>query len=130
MPAPRVDSPLLVFHHCWDICASISSIFLSVLARSSGREGMELWKKDGRAIGSWPGMTPWRRSLRSMSNSRLRTKSLRRLRSIISLSICRLYPLSGSTSATVVSLHTELELRTKRTILDNRPLSASTHSTC
>ncbi len=26
----------LPFHHCWDICASISSILRSVSARSSG----------------------------------------------------------------------------------------------
>ena len=32
-------APCLVFHHCMDICASISSIFLSVMALSSGLEG-------------------------------------------------------------------------------------------
>ena len=84
----RLLSPCLVFHHCMDICASISSIFLSVVARSSGLDGIELWKNEGRAAGSCPAITSLRRILRSMSNSRLRTKSLRRLRSIISLSIC------------------------------------------
>jgi len=88
LPLRLEGSPCLVFHHCMDICASISSIFFSVVARSSGLDGMELWKNEGRAAGSWPAMTSLRRILRSMSNSRLRTKSLRRLRSIISLSIC------------------------------------------
>ncbi len=87
-PLRLSGSPCLVFHHCMDICASISSIFLSVVARSSGLDGIELWKNEGRAAGSWPAITSLRRILRSMSNSRLRTKSLRRLRSIISLSIC------------------------------------------
>ncbi|OQB99610.1 MAG: hypothetical protein BWX79_03089 [Alphaproteobacteria bacterium ADurb.Bin100] len=32
-------SRCLVFHHCIDICASISSIFFSVCARSSGLDG-------------------------------------------------------------------------------------------
>jgi hypothetical protein len=81
-----------------DICASISSIFLSVVARSSGLDGIELWKNEGRRPGSWPESTSLRRILRSMSNSRLRTKSLRRLRSIISLSICLEYELSRSVS--------------------------------
>ena len=34
--------PCLVFHHCIDIWASISSIFFSVIARSSGLDGIEL----------------------------------------------------------------------------------------
>ncbi|WP_325342096.1 hypothetical protein [Xylophilus sp.] len=43
----------MVRHHCIDICASISSIFLSVTARSSvGREARLLWKKEGRPSAS------------------------------------------------------------------------------
>jgi hypothetical protein len=40
-----------------DICASISSIFFSVVARSSGFDGIELWKNEGRAIASCPAST-------------------------------------------------------------------------
>lgn len=117
-------SPLaLLFHHCCDICASISSIFLSVTARSSG-EAMLLWKNEGRAVGSsvrWPCSTSRWRSLRSWSNSRRRTKSLRRLRSIISLSICLLYWLSRSSWSESSSVQFVVGLRTNRTILDSRP---------
>ena len=99
-------------HHCWDIWASISSIFLSVTARSP--EDLELSRllRNCEPCAAGPGTpTPtdalpgreaccnsaWRRR-RSWSNSRLRTKSLRRLRSIISLSACLLYWLSWSAS--------------------------------
>ena len=82
------ESACLVFHHCMDICASISSIFLSVIARSSGLEGKLLWKNDGRCVPSVPAIASRLRILRNMSNSRLRTKSLRRLRSIISFKAC------------------------------------------
>src|SRR5688572_21975144 len=103
-----------------DICASISSIFFSVVARSSGFEGMELWKNEGRAPGSWPASTSLRRILRSMSNSRLRTKSLRRLRSIISLSICLEYELSRSASGSR-SPQLVLGFLTNRTTLESKP---------
>src|SRR6478609_4522670 len=120
---PPACVPCLVFHHCMDICASISSIFLRVVARSSGLEGIELWKKDGRRPGSVPASTSLRRILRSMSNSRLRTKSLRRLRSIISLSICLEYELSRSVSPSP-SAKPLPGLRTNRTTRDNKPPGA------
>ncbi len=113
----------LLFHHCWDIWASISSIFLSVTARSSG-EVMLVWKNEGRAVWSsdrWPCSASRWRSLRNWSNSRRRTKSLRRLRSIISLSICLLYWLSRSSSMESSSFQLTVGLRTKRTTLDSRP---------
>ncbi len=95
-PVLTSESGPLVFHHCMDIWASISSIFFNVSARSSGLEGKLLWKNEGRMPGP-SGLVPSRlRILRSMSNSRLRTKSLRRLRSIISFSAALLYSLSRS----------------------------------
>ncbi|MCY1379019.1 hypothetical protein D9M69_667010 [compost metagenome] len=95
-PVLTKESGPFVFHHCIDIWASISSIFFSVSARSSGLEGRLLWKKEGRMPGP-SGLVPSRlRILRNISNSRLRTKSLRRLRSIISLSAALLYSLSRS----------------------------------
>ena len=113
--------PWLVFHHCMDIWASISSIFLSVLARSSGVDGMLLWKKDGPADRSCPTMASRLRILRSMSNSRLRTKSLRRLRSIISLSNCLLKASSRSGSFLSSSDQLVAGLRTNFTILESKP---------
>ena len=65
-----------------------------------------------------------RRILRSWSNSSLRTKSLRRLRSMISLSAC-LESCSSVFSASGVlsnSDHCVVGLVTKRTTLDNNPL--------
>src|SRR5205085_12617840 len=122
LPVVREEfSPCLVFHHCMDICASISSIFLSVVARSSGLDGIELWKNEGRAAGSWPAITSLRRILRSMSNSRLRTKSLRRLRSIISLSICLEYELSRSLSCWSRSAQFVVGFRTNFTTFDSKP---------
>ncbi len=82
-PVLVMESAPLGFHHCMDIWASISSIFLSVMARSSGLDGRLLWKNDGRMPCASAGVPSRLRILRSMSNSRLRTKSLRRLRSII-----------------------------------------------
>ena len=115
------ESGPLVFHHCIDIWASISSIFLSVMARSSGRDGRLLWKNDGRTPWASPGVPSRLRILRSMSNSRLRTKSLRRLRSIISLSAALLYSLSRS--ACLVSRSDQLVVgwRTNFTTLDRKP---------
>ena len=57
----------LPFHHCCDIWASISSIFLSVPARSSG-EVMLFEKNEARARASSRRRPPWAsrwRSLRS-----------------------------------------------------------------
>ena len=120
-------------HHCWDIWASISSIFLSVTARSP--EDLELSRLlrncepcaagPGTPTGALPGLeaccsSAWRRR-RSWSNSRLRTKSLRRLRSIISLSACLLYWLSCSPSRPSRSDQLTVGWRTKRTTLDNNP---------
>lgn len=122
-------------HHCWDIWASISSIFLSVTARSP--EDLELSRllRNCEPCAAGPGTpTPtdalpgreaccnsaWRRR-RSWSNSRLRTKSLRRLRSIISLSACLLYWLSWSASRPSRSDQLTVGWRTKRTTLDNNP---------
>ena len=48
----------LLRHHCWDIWASISSIFFSVPARSSGVV-TPLSKKDGRTAGSSRRCPPW-----------------------------------------------------------------------
>src|SRR3954467_14273171 len=121
---PPACVPCLVFHHCMDICASISSIFFSVVARSSGLDGMELWKNEGRRPGSCPASTSLRRILRSMSNSRLRTKSLRRLRSIISLSICLEYELSRSASVPPLSDQFDAGLLTNRTTHESRPAGA------
>ena len=67
MVSPASLPDCLLFHHCCDIWASISSIFLSVTARSSG-EAMLLWKNEGRLLVSsvrWPCNTSRWRSLRS-----------------------------------------------------------------
>ena len=67
MVSPASLPDCLLFHHCCDIWASISSIFLSVTARSSG-EAMLLWKNEGRLLASsvrWPCSTSRWRSLRS-----------------------------------------------------------------
>lgn len=67
-PGEPAAAGCLLFHHCWDICASISSIFLSVTARSSG-EVMLVWKNEGRAVWSsdrWPWRASRWRSLRSL----------------------------------------------------------------
>jgi hypothetical protein len=80
------------FHHCCDICSSISSIFLSVSARPSDfSKELLMLNDEGVTVASkaWAAASRWR-SFRSMSNSRRRTKSLRWRRSIISLSISRL----------------------------------------
>ena len=81
---------------------------------------IELWKKEGRNPGSCPESTSLRRILRSMSNSRLRTKSLRRLRSIISLSICLEYELSRSASGSR-SPQLVAGFLTNRTTLESKP---------
>ena len=114
-------SRCLVFHHCIDIWASISSIFFNVCARSSGFDGTLLWKKEGRGAVDWVPTISRRRSLRSMSNSRLRTKSLRFLRSISSLSIWRLLPLSPSDSGWSRSDQFVAGLRTNLTTFDSKP---------
>ena len=114
-------SRFLVFHHCIDIWASISSIFFSVCARSSGLDGTLLWKKEGLGAVDCVPVISRRRSLRSMSNSRLRTKSLRFLRSISSLSIWRLLPLSPSESGWSRSDQFVAGLRTNLTTFDSKP---------
>jgi hypothetical protein len=95
-PVTRESGPL-VFHHCIDIWASISSIFLSVIGPvvRLGRQAA-LEERRTHALAALTAGTSRLRILRSMSNSRLRTKSLRRLRSIISLSAALLYSLSRS----------------------------------
>ena len=91
LPPSTVASSCLPFHHCLDIWASISSIFLIVLARSSRLEVVVVpWKKEGRPAASVPDAGPARRIFRNSSNSRRRTKSFCRLRWIISLSACLL----------------------------------------
>ena len=114
-------SRFLVFHHCIDIWASISSIFFSVCARSSGLDGTLLWKKEGLGAVDCVPVISRRRSLRSMSNSRLRTKSLRFLRSISSLSIWRLLPLSPSESGWSRSDQFVAGLRTNLTTFESKP---------
>ncbi|EWS63382.1 hypothetical protein Y695_03387 [Hydrogenophaga sp. T4] len=115
------ESGPLVFHHCIDIWASISSIFLSVIALSSGLDGRLLWKNEGRTPCP-PSLGPSRlRILRSMSNSRLRTKSLRRLRSIISFRAALLYSLSRSTLRVSRSDQLVVGWRTNFTTLDRKP---------
>ena len=115
----------MVFHHCMDIWASISSIFLIVFARSSSFEGVLLWKKEGLAVKLWPVDASCLRILRSMSNSRLRTKSFRRLRSIISLSNCLLSASSRLASLWSRSDQLVAGLRTNFTTLESKPDEAS-----
>ena len=66
----------------------ISSIFFKVIARPSGSVGILVWKKEGRAMAAAAAEGSRLRSLRSWSNSRLRTKSFCRLRSIMALRAC------------------------------------------
>ena len=75
------------------ICCSISSIFAFTPpsgclagAVSELRASESSMRELPASAARWSGDRPSRRTLRSMSNSRLRTKSLRRLRSIIALS--------------------------------------------
>src|SRR5690606_30605153 len=123
----RLDEPVadesgpLVFHHCIDIWASISSIFFRVMARSSGLDGRLLWKKEGRTPGPSAPEASRLRIFRSMSNSRLRTKSLRRLRSIISLSAALLYSLSRSADRVSRSDQLVVGCRTNFTTLHKKP---------
>ena len=119
-PVTRESGPL-VFHHCIDICASISSIFFSVIARSSGLDGRLLWKNEGRTPCPPSPVASRLRILRNMSNSRLRTKSLRRLRSIISLSAALLYSLSRSALRVSRSDQLVVGWRTNFTTLDRKP---------
>jgi hypothetical protein len=85
---PRRDAP----KPSPTICCSISSILaltpLSGLAAllSCRRASLSSSRDEPPSAASCSGDRPSRRTLRSMSNSRLRTKSLRRLRSIIAFS--------------------------------------------
>ncbi|MNZ93938.1 hypothetical protein D3C78_1130310 [compost metagenome] len=95
MASVDASAGCLLRHHCCDICSSMASIFCMVTARASAEVRL-LWKTDGRLAASAGAPAPsaddaWR-SRRSWSNSRWRTKSLRRLRS----SICRKACLSGA----------------------------------
>src|SRR3990167_3191810 len=116
-------SSCLPFHHCLDIWASISSIFFSVVARSSRLEIELVWKKEGRPASSGLNTGPLRRILRKWSNSRRRTKSFCRLRSIISLSAAFPYSFSCSVSGSGLSKSDQslVGLRTNRAILDSKP---------
>jgi hypothetical protein len=120
-PVLTRESGPLVFHHCIDIWASISSIFFRVSARSSGLDGRLLWKNDGRMPGPSTPVPSRLRILRSMSNSRLRTKSLRRLRSIISFNAALLYSLSRSADRVSRSDQLVVGWRTNFTTLDRKP---------
>ena len=120
-PAPcALAASCLPFHHCLDIWASISSIFLSVTARPSGSVARLFWKTEGRPMPT-TAETPRLRSLRNWSNSRLRMKSFWRLRSIICLSTCLSKLLSSSACGRSNSDQSLVGLRTNIAILDKSP---------
>ena len=112
------------------ICNSISSIL--ALTPESWRAPSDIRTSESSTFDEPPsaascsGDSPSRRSLRSTSNSRLRTKSLRRLRSIIALISVRSssWPSSGRVP---ISDQSVAGLATKRTTL-RKKLSPSLDS--
>jgi len=104
------------------ICCSISSILAftprSILELASlMRSSSPILDGDEASAASCSGVRPSRRMRRSMSSSRLRTKSLRRLRSTMARSSALARSPSGSSWRELISAQSVVGLATKRATL-------------